>query len=507
MEIPSFLIEEIKAEVTNDFEGKYILASTGKDFSQLLNKNLNNLLNDLSNVTEIHKSSVASIIDTNRTYKKRLLNQLKKETTLLLQCLNEDMVENNELLNKSLLQQIIINTLDDSNKSLFCKIENINTIFNGLKNDGAIDNFINLYNADNMNDYILSLLEFDKLTEWMENNECWLSDFEFLKFLSLRKINSYFGRDIQKFMYSYLLENFQKGRSTDLQIMSKWVTKFPLDITNKKNYKENTYIYMSESEWFTTKGYKGDLDVIIQSCINQTLTELDISILQYLLSVAETDFFSTRTVSCDLGEIVRHIYGSKASSKDYKRIANRIYRLNLFRVIFVSKDFTNQKPFTIIKAEVNDSPLSAGKKVIVAEFSKEFIEDIMKKGPISVYRNIVNSYELSSSKILIYSLQNERYDLVRQNLPLTKEYTYTFFKVALFLSNAKKKDNDNLILRTLQEIMSSGLILKSFSVNKDIYQLEYLPVSAKERMDLANLLGSFSKKISSPIECTYLIKD
>lgn len=105
-----------------------------------------------------------------------------------------------------------------------------------------------------------------------------------------------------------------------------------------------------------------------------------------------------------------------------------------------------------------------------------------------MYTDVINNLKLESSRILIFRLQKERINCYTEN-KTTFNTDLNYFKRALYLTNKRKDRNIKVIEKALDEIVEHKVTLKSYKRRGDMFELEFYPITEREKRDLLGREG------------------
>lgn len=378
----------------------------------------------------------------------------------------------------------------EKKEGLYKDIEFCNKFYKSIDCDNK--KFYIMYEVDNpteLRDKIIMELE-----NWRRDRNGLLGNFKYINKRSKTVINSSAKTDINYLSHLFLKEYTNNERN--ISEMPNTMGYIPVDFTNRAVIKLNNSID-SNKEYFTDKYYINNNTVfesvvdtqilktgIIQNAIKM-LNSNDIQILLYLLSLRNEDFFTSRQIVTNIGDIVSNCCKSKGV-KNYAMVKESLFKMQYFSTGAVDSYL---RGFTIKLIDNIDIVKIGKKEVVTVLFNIDIVNDILNNRTTRMYRDVINNFELPQSKILIFGLQRKRVSL---SLDVSKKTVYfnanlSFFRSVLYFSNKNKIKNLKDIESSLNEIKKSNITLHNFKRKNDNFELEFYPITEKEKIDLLML--------------------
>lgn len=340
------------------------------------------------------------------------------------------------------------------------------------------------------------------LDSWYNDKEKLLSDYIYMNTKKTYQIRLALINDIKYIALNAIKANIDSSKSSLIINMPHSVSNIPIDYTNRAtiNMKHlDNIVTEGNKEYFINKYYIDD-NTVFESLIDTeilhndviknfigTLNLLDSTILSYLLSVGQSDemFYSTREVVVGISNIINYC-GLTDGVKNYISIKESLYKMQyLTSGVFDS----SLRGFTV---KILDNVLiytADNKSMVKATFNIDIINQLVKTRTIRMYKDVIDNFELPTSKILILRLQRERVAAsLKENESLFMKVNMNFFRGALYFSDKKKYRNIKVVEETLNEIIKHKITLKSYKRNGDNFLLEFFPFSEKEKYDLLKQL-------------------
>lgn len=351
------------------------------------------------------------------------------------------------------------------------------------------DNFKTLYGVSDYKE--LKKARLKELKKWLKDNEIPLTYFRYLNLKAQYQIEKAIVNDIEFIILNVLKENFRYGQQSAIMQMPKSMGKIPYDHTNRikinianiaeevgGKYFFNEY-YIDDDKYFQTSADVRILKEDVTISVLKVLNYRDTLVFSSVMSRRDENFYSTREIVVDIGDIVKEVFNS-GGQKNYIAVKESLYRLQYInsRIVDSSLSGFTLKIFDNINIQENVATI-----VVNIDIVNEFV----KHNTINMYKENIDKFKLNSSKILIFKLQSERIkqDSIKQGSDsLILKTNINFFRAALYFPNTKRQENIKTIEDALDEIVENKVTLKRYERKGDIFLLEFYPVTEQERKDL-----------------------
>ena len=193
-------------------------------------------------------------------------------------------------------------------------------------------------------------------------------------------------------------------------------------------------------------------------------------------------------LSVEIGDIVRAVYRND-SKKSYMAVKESLIKMDFIEVrVIDEKTLRSTKTEIFYNVTIEEDEIS-GKEVARIIFSENLIHEFVKNQTVSIYNNkIIDTFQLKSSKVLIYVLQRQRFLYATQKdepNPIVFHTNLNFFRGALVFGSIRRANQIRIIEETLNEIMKSGITLQSYTRNGDNFTLVFHPFSEEERVGMS----------------------
>lgn len=396
------------------------------------------------------------------------------------------------------------------------------------------DEFEKKFLFTNFDLYIKDIL--GELLNWALDNDEHICNFRYIKdFLSLKKIESSFKKDIELFLHRNIYEYLKNRKYTFVPILPiNYIGKMPIDPSNKKTTMEtqiktdgnvinNYLVYVhepNEYEKITTMIKIENNSQKVQS--SKLFNLFDIDVIKALIKLAGDNFFKNQIIIKNFGEIVAMLPYAKTQQL-YKDTFLSITKVSSFKSIYEnSKNLTTDK-FSIYEATTslkndfdlpkstsdellqNDMSSKIPKKyrnlVVMVQFSNKFVDGLIENAIFMDDKKSQSSL-CNMAKALIIPLQSERYKCINEDNYNVKLGFNSFFNATLILGSLNKDRNLKNIDKALNEIIEIGDIIKSFYRISDFFYIEFCPLSSKEKNDLLEYIEHMTS-IGTPLKLSF----
>lgn len=511
------LINAFKQEAINDFGKIYMELFNDDNFEKYLDNFVQESINSLVDYEQIEYRLITSKVSYIRKIKQTMFQSFvgssfkgidlvkpDKPSTIREKKKDKATLAYEKLMNMNLIeltpkapQELLVI------QEVYLKFTSVNTL---------ADNFKKLYNAENFTEYIKKITT--EMIDWALDNKQCLCSYKYINSLSKFKIKNWFNKDIDLLFFKFIYEGYLNDKLDFLMDMSPIdYLNVPIDPSNKRTTtirEGNTFLHIHEvSEHIRVKTIidipNADNDTSPQKLLNL----FDKKIVKTLTQLANEDFFSTRKVVCNFGDIVKAMSPSR-SDKVYKEVHDSLRKISSYQSIY-ENDITKENiTYDIFKADIvtKEEYEEAGESnnkieildetsatyqglVVKVTFSEKYIARLLE-GAIFVSRDIETLYKSNMAQALVIPLQCERYKKFNDNNLMIKLGFNSFFNAVLTLGTANKSRSLKQIEKALEEIHASENIIKSFYRNKDFFYIEFYPLFKDEREGLLNFLGYLS---------------
>lgn len=364
---------------------------------------------------------------------------------------------------------------------------------------GDIETFYQIYKCNTPDD--LRELRLKELESWMKDDSTPLSHFKYIKDKTQRQIISALSNDIKYMFYKEIYEKCPKGKHSNISTLPISISNIPIDFTNRAKMNTNNVIDDGKEKYFLDKYQISDtrilesrmnVEALKRGMVKEVLKWLnakDIEIFNYCMSVAlvDEDFYRTRQIIVDIGDIVRNVYPGNDSSDSYRSVKESLYRMQYLNSGIVDESLRGFTTKLLDNVEI--FPNSNGKETAQIFVNIHIMNQYIQNNTISNYSDVINNFKLSTSKIGIYSIQRERIRIATSQPDaeeLIFETNYNFFRGIFLFSNKRKRKNIETIEKMLDEIVENEIAIKSFERKGDKFTLVFYPISEQERKDLIN---------------------
>lgn len=367
-------------------------------------------------------------------------------------------------------------------------------LYKNLLLGGELDKFKLLYGNVECYEDIESVMK-KEFKSWL-SNEFVLTDFKYLNTKGKHQIKKAFYNDAMYICFNLLNDKYPHGDEGDItSSITEYpytMTVIPIDQTNRVKLDTSTKITKANRDYFVNK-YIIDDDSIMQSLLDvealqkmvmastlKVLGERDVNIFFSVLSKRKSDFFATRTIEVDIGSIVKDVYKSR-NETNYLRVKDSLYKM-----AFLSTGIVNRSLDGFTFRLLENVKIKGNIAYVIV--STDVVNDFLEDRTIKMYTDVINNLQLESSRILIFRLQKERINCYTENRNIFNT-DLNYFKRALFLTNKRKDRNIKIIEKALDEIVEHKVTLKSYRRKGDMFELEFYPITEKEKRDLLGREG------------------
>lgn len=374
-----------------------------------------------------------------------------------------------------------------------------------MKHEGREEHFKNAFGGENPEE--VKALRLVKLEQWKNDDEKLLSDYPYFFKLGLRSKKAAINNDVYYTLLNYLAKN---QRDESIPTVPEIATQQPYSYRRTKPKKIDLSIieraepgseFMIGQRFIDDNSYfesRANVEALRKQEMAQMLSELNVTDLYVFVAVMEEalkdeSFFATNTIIVDIGTIVRRAFKSQGKN-NYVAAKQSLHRLENVKTSVYNENLHNITIQLFNSAEIIPQGNKEYANIIVdSNVVKQYIEG----NTISMYKHIIDSFQLPTSKLGIFAIQRERIRVDANSKGgdrLLFKGTLNFFKTVLNFPNNRKKDNMTVVSNMLQEIKESNAVIKDFRQVSDGFIIEFYPISKEERQDLlGNSRTTFSR--------------
>lgn len=387
-------------------------------------------------------------------------------------------------------------TIEDKNSPYY---QEIFVIAKGLYDgpDGETK-FREAYKVNTLSEYQQKIEEHLKC--WRKEQEQSIFTYRYLKAKTTKQINFSLKTEMKYFILKEGLSCHEEElRPKDLltQMSSLASFNFPVDSTNRQTFgskkvvvKGRTYL-INEYHVDDKSDFVSNLDItdlktnalgsLLQD--EKVINYTDFRILMFLVMKLIELGLSTREISTSIAEI-RDSCGFAKNQHSNSEIKDSLRKLRHFTADFIIGEDTG---FTY--GFVDNLVYSIDKKnksrLYDILMNQDIFNQLIQAKTISMYKSTVQKLKGKASLILIYKLQSERFSLHSKNKNNMKmEINYQYFRGAIRFQNKQIIRNIQVIEKALDEILETGVTLKSYKRVSDMFHLEFYPLTPSEQADL-----------------------
>lgn len=251
------------------------------------------------------------------------------------------------------------------------------------------------------------------------------------------------------------------------------------------------------NDYYVTEDYV--LRTIIQADSNSldiqelgSLDEKDSRIIDLIYGKLDPRVFvSERHIEIDLSEIVKKVYKNN-SGLNYVDAEKRIYKIAKYSIQGRVKKSGDMKDTTTFYINFFDSAFvlndpNSKKRYARIKFGTLLYDSYMKNTitKIASYQYSLLSNELA--KLLFFSFQKDRIEITVSKKPkenFTLQYSYLTFRHRVRFKSNVQKTNLGLIVKALEDFKAKNILIKDFSLEGDVFNIEFYPLTEREEIDL-----------------------
>lgn len=419
----------------------------------------------------------------------KIISEVENEVSVLTEVTKEDVQKKFQRIHRTKYRWF--NKEQEKGSELMKEIDAAKRLYKTLSLNGELNKIKLLYgNIESYKDIEITMKK--KFKTWLQN-EFLLTDFRYLSTKKKHQIKKAFYNDAMYICFQLLNQKYPHGKRSDVTEYPYSMTTIPIDQTNRVKFDTSKLIIKSENEKYFRNLYVIDDDSIMHSLVDievlqkmfmaktlRVLGERDVNIFFSVLSKRKSDFFATRTIEVNIGSIVKDVYKSK-NKANYLRVKDSLYKMSYLTTGIVNRSLDG---FTF---RLLDKVTTKGNTAYVV-VSSDVVNDFLEDRTVKMYTDVINNLKLESSRILIFRLQKERINCYTEN-KTTFNTDLNYFKRALYLTNKRKDRNIKVIEKALDEIVEHKVTLKSYKRRGDMFELEFYPITEREKRDLLGREG------------------
>lgn len=381
------------------------------------------------------------------------------------------------LLNK---RRVLKQKIKRTRNSIITKMEkpdgeiqqNIRSVF--AFNQSNPNTLLLLYKTVQADEYIQSLLQ--QQEQWAQGNNM-LIDHPYTQFIGEAKIDWYY-LELALLCLDYILENdsnfinfssFYANDLIDMPFFSPAPTNIPASELryNMTQTLEHQAIFNinenSEMIIQTTKDEKGNVNQVRKY---KTLDSKDFEILNKILVYLDKNFVKSGEINFNIVDIAKAVFNTdKPSKKNYETIVDRLDYIRCVQFRQYDSLHNQTRMYSLIDDVVIDHNLNIGK----VKFGDMIVQNFLDKKLTFIATNHIKQLDSSFAKRLGIILQRERMVVCTNNTDNKNmaTYDYSFFKSKFIFTSKSFKKNWQMIIEALDELLSTGTILESYTIKTD----------------------------------------
>lgn len=359
--------------------------------------------------------------------------------------------------------------------------------------------FKEAYKVENLTQYQQKI---DKiLNVWRKDKEQSIFTYRYLNSKTIKQLDFALNAEMKYFIMKESLkyqdqELRPKALLTSMSSLASF--DFPIDYTNKlvfgakevvaddRTYISNEYHIDDKSNFISnldiTELKTNALGTLLQN--EKVINYIDFRILMYLVMKLIERGLSTREVNTTTAEI-RDFCGFTKTKHNNREIKNSLRKLtNLTAEFFIGKrkGFSYRFIDNLFFDNTDNINQSESFNILM---NQDILNQLIQEKTISMYKSSVEKLKGKASLILIYKLQSERFKLFsEEKSDMKMKINYEYFRGAFRFGNKQIIRNLQVIEKALDEILETGVTLKSYKRMKDDFHLEFYPLTLAEQKDL-----------------------
>lgn len=378
------------------------------------------------------------------------------------------------------------------------------------------------YGCSSIDEYTKKL---DKeLLEWRANKEIFVCQFKYItysSFYSASKVNTALTNDLSYLIMKKIIQSRKKNTYKMPHVLVDSLPTVPgkqtkvfeeevkaKGINNSLITKRSMVYFINDHETFLSQYSLNDVkkDALYNELV--ALKNDDLLIFFAILEQAEPDFLESREIRFSISDIMNELKYVR-NGANYQKIRDAIYRLYYIQISLINKKDGKSLSYKVFdnlytgsgsskNGEVMDTSddESIGNEITPHALKSndfkvlvniEIMNQLIDEKTTEIYKDNIDSLKESSARILIFSLEKERWALhLAKNTQMKKVVDIYFFRRIFHFINERKTRNYKLIEKALDDIINQGITLKKYVRTGDYFELEFYPPSEDE--DLNSLL-------------------
>lgn len=379
-------------------------------------------------------------------------------------------------------------------KSFFKEIEIVaKSLYEDLLNDNP-EQFHKIYGYHNYEE--LKAGRLIELQKWANDMEAHITNYRYLKDKTKKQILTALSNDVKHMVFSEIYRKCPKGRQGAIPSLPISISQLPIDYTNRVKINSQQIVTSGSEEYMLNKYYI-DNETVLESRISveilksgvigkvlKLLNKKDIDTFLHCMAVADENFFSTREIIVDIGDIVKNVYSTDGKN-NYMSVKESLYKMQYLNSGVIDKSLRGFTTKIFDNVDIYSTGLNKETAKVVVNI--DIVNEYVKKNTVSIYKEVIDQFKLDSSKIAIFSIQRERIKIDATTPPGQQLLFYTninFFRGILYFSNKKKRENIKAIEKMLDEIVENRITIKKYERIGDKFTIEFYPISETEKRDL-----------------------
>lgn len=349
-----------------------------------------------------------------------------------------------------------------------------------LSNPDSVPADLKKLSEEELYEYVMN--ERASLEAWRTDTKSFLIQFPGLYLIKANSIYASFKSDIAYQAWSYI-DGTLHGN------ISAFMRSYPASLLDSPLFSPTSFTMIMDEKGngnLTNTVYDENGDFLLEISTPDTfnpakvLDNTDLKIINVLMSNITNDFYANKTVIMDLGKLTKAVVQTyKPGEVNKESIAEHCTKL-------VKYDHTIKRGRAKISFNFFDNIViekDTKDPYVIATFGEVLATEIIQKKLISVTERDYSKLQNRLSTIIFYALQRERISLNGQE-PMIGQYSYTFFQKIVRFHYKQKYKNIKLIAESLQEFIDNNVCIRSFSLERDLFQIEFLPLTEEELADI-----------------------
>lgn len=340
-----------------------------------------------------------------------------------------------------------------------------------------------VFGDKNINDILKD--ELKKTEDWIADLESPLTSFPSISRFTSGSIYKSFRTDLILDIWNYILENLDGN-------IESYMNRFPenlivLPLFSARQFKAPM---TQEGDLLKNTVYDEDGKEILSMTVNpreaksnpiKIMDAVDRQIFATLLSRIKNSFYYDKKIAMPLNELAKSVTGRKKCNDEEKdRIKKRLLKFTDYSYSY--REGKKMYSFNFFDNIAIDDG-GGGEATVVCTFGEMLHDSVVQQKLVSVNSNEMRSLENKLSQVLFFAMQKERISAVQKGV-LNGFISYSgFLQIARFPSSSKRK-NMKEISTALDEFVNQKIAISSYSVDGDIFNISFLPMSDEEIEDL-----------------------